>query len=156
MTTPVNLWLWLHIPLICFGYVLLVLASVLAITFLVQERLLKTRPSLAMQWRVPPLDLLERYIFRSIALAFPLLSVGIVLGALWAKQARGGYWAWDPSETFAGVTWFIYAGYLSIRGVVGWRGRKSTLLAVVGFVLVLTSLAAILFYSPLHQTGGAR
>jgi len=109
-----------------------------------------------MSWRVPPLDALDRFIFRTVCWAFPLLSLGILMGGFWAKQSRGVFWGWDPSETFALITWFVYAGYLGVRSVSGWRGRKSTYLALTGFAFILISLAVLLFYSPLHQMGGGR
>jgi ABC-type transport system involved in cytochrome c biogenesis permease subunit len=153
MNSPVSAWFLLHIPLLGGAYLLLGVASLAGLAFIVQERLIKTRPSLAVAWQAPSLETLERFIYRLILLAFPLLSAGILIGGLWAIQARGRFWGWDPSEMFTLVTWLIYSSYLILRWTLGWRGRKSTYVALAGFGLALATLAVLVFFSPLHQTG---
>ncbi|MGE5396544.1 MAG: cytochrome c biogenesis protein CcsA [Chitinophagales bacterium] len=79
----------------------------------------------------------DNSIYRIIAFGFAMLSLSIVLGAVWAEQAWGSYWSWDPKETWALVTWIIYAIYLHLHRQRGWRGKNSNLLIIAGFVLVL-------------------
>jgi ABC-type transport system involved in cytochrome c biogenesis permease subunit len=75
--------------------------------------------------------------YRLVAFAFPLLGLGIILGAVWANQAWGSYWSWDPKETAALVSWLVYAGYLHARLVLKWKGTKASIFNLVGFVCVI-------------------
>src|SRR5207302_2030253 len=148
-TTP-SKWLLWHIPLIGFSYVLLLAAAAAATLFIIQERRIKRHEALAVSSRLPSLDTMEAFIYRMILVSFPLLTLGILLGSHWALLTRGRYWGWDPTETFSFVTWMIYAIYLSLRWVRGWRGRRSTYLALAGFGIILLTLVALCFFSPLH------
>ncbi|HZP57392.1 MAG TPA: cytochrome c biogenesis protein CcsA, partial [Dehalococcoidia bacterium] len=86
---------------------------------------------------------------------FPMLALGIALGAWWANSAWGRYWGWDPKETSALVTWLIYAGYLHARGLRGWKGKRAAGILVVGYVGVLfTYFAVNLWVSGLHSYAG--
>ncbi|MDP3767490.1 MAG: c-type cytochrome biogenesis protein CcsB, partial [Dehalococcoidia bacterium] len=92
---------------------------------------------------------------RSVLVGFPLLTLGITLGAYWAHSAWGRYWGWDPKETSALLTWLIYAGYLHARNLRGWKGRGAAWLLVGGFVAVLFSYFAVnLWVSGLHSYAG--
>lgn len=145
--------LTLHIALILGAYALLFAASLAGSAFLLQEWRLKRR-RLVLAWTgIPSLDVLEEFVHRMIAWAFPLLSIGIVFGAVWARRVWGRYWGWDPKETFAFVTWTLYGLYLIIRHS-GWRGRKSVYLSLTGFVLVLITGLLVNGFSPLHHFRG--
>jgi cytochrome c-type biogenesis protein CcsB len=101
--------------------------------------------------RLPSLDVLDEVSYRAIALGFPMLTIGIVTGAIWADIAWGRWWGWDPKETWSLITWLYYGGYLHTRLTLGWRGRHSALIAVIGLVVVLiTYLGVNLFFSGLH------
>jgi ABC-type transport system involved in cytochrome c biogenesis permease subunit len=147
-------WLLLHIPLLILSYVLLLAAAAAAVLFILQERRIKRHEALAVSSRLPSLDTMEEFIYRMILVSFPLLTLGILLGSHWALLTRGRYWGWDPTETFSLVTWIIYAIYLLLRWGRGWRGRRSTYLALAGFGIILVTLVALCFYSPLHGIGG--
>jgi ABC-type transport system involved in cytochrome c biogenesis permease subunit len=98
------------------------------------------------------LDTLETITTTAISLGFPLLTLGIVTGAVWANQAWGTYWSWDPKETWSLITWLIYAAFLHARFARGFRGRRSALLAVFGFIsVVFTYLGVNLILSGLHS-----
>ena len=71
-----------------------------------------------------------------IGLGFPLLTIGIIAGAVWANEAWGSYWSWDPKETWALITWLVFAAYLHTRITRGWQGRRPAILAGVGFAVV--------------------
>ena len=105
--------------------------------------------------RLPSGETLEEIANRSVLVGFPLLTLGITLGAYWAHSAWGRYWGWDPKETSALVTWLIYAGYLHARNLRGWKGTASAWVLVVGFAAVLfTYFAVNLWVSGLHSYAG--
>lgn len=147
-------WLLLHIPLLLFSYLLLLAAAAAAVLFIIQERRIKRHQALAVVSRLPSLETMEAFIYRMILVSFPLLTLGILFGGHWALLTRGRYWGWDPTETFSFVTWIIYAIYLWLRWGRGWRGRRSTYLALAGFGIILLTLVALRFFSPLHGMGG--
>jgi cytochrome c-type biogenesis protein CcsB len=100
-------------------------------------------------------DMLDEITYKSIAIGFPIFTLGgLIFGAVWAEQAWGVYWSWDPKETWSLITWFIYAFYLHSRMIRGWRGRKVAIVAVVGFMAVIfTYLGVNLLLSGLHSYG---
>ena len=81
-------------------------------------------------------DTLDNISYRIIGLGFPLLTIGIIAGAVWANEAWGSYWSWDPKETWALITWLVFAAYLHARITKGWQGRKPAILAASGFMVV--------------------
>nr|WP_076387703.1 c-type cytochrome biogenesis protein CcsB [Vaginimicrobium propionicum] len=89
--------------------------------------------------------------YRSVVVAFPLLTISIILGALWANVAWGHYWSWDPKETAALVTWFIYGAYLHARVVRDWRGKKAAWLLVLGFTAIIFTYFGNLWFGGLHS-----
>ncbi|MFQ5878666.1 MAG: c-type cytochrome biogenesis protein CcsB [Dehalococcoidia bacterium] len=105
--------------------------------------------------RLPRGQLLEEVAHRSVLLGFPLLTLGVALGAYWGNSAWGRYWGWDPKETASLVTWLVYAGYMHMRGLRGWRGQRATLLLVAGFMAILFTFFAVnLWVSGLHSYAG--
>lgn len=101
-------------------------------------------------------ETLDEITYKSIAIGFPVFTLGaLVIGAIWANQAWGAYWSWDPKETWSLITWFVYAFYLHSRLMRGWRGEKAAIVAVVGFVAVIfTYLGVNLLLPGLHSYGG--
>ncbi|MEB3272872.1 MAG: c-type cytochrome biogenesis protein CcsB [Prochlorothrix sp.] len=81
-------------------------------------------------------DTLDNISYRIIGLGFPLLTIGIIAGAVWANEAWGTYWSWDPKETWALITWLVFAAYLHARITKGWQGRRPAILAATGFAVV--------------------
>ena len=105
--------------------------------------------------RLPKAALLDEIGYRSVMVGFPLLAVGIALGAYWGNSAWGRYWGWDPKETAALVTWLIYAAYLHTRGLRSWTGTRAAAILVLGFIGVLfTYFAVNLWVSGLHSYAG--
>jgi cytochrome c-type biogenesis protein CcsB len=94
---------------------------------------------------VPPLETLEEINYRSIVVGFPLLSAGILTGAVWAHYAWGTYWSWDPKETWSLITWIVYALFLHARFVKGWKGRRIAVLSLVGFLSVIFTYFGVNF-----------
>ena len=104
---------------------------------------------------MPVQDQLDDVTYRMIAIGWPLLTGGIITGAVWANSAWGTYWGWDPKETWSLITWFIYAIYLHARYVRGWKGTQMAVISAVGFLAVIfTYLGVNLVLSGLHSYGG--
>jgi cytochrome c-type biogenesis protein CcsB len=128
-------------------------AAVVGLLFLIwfQGMRLKT----FLKQYVPPLNQLDEVTYRMIAVGFPLLTGGIITGAVWANSAWGTYWGWDPKETWSLITWFVYAIYLHARYVRGWKGSQMAVISAVGFLAVIfTYLGVNLVLSGLHSYGG--
>jgi cytochrome c-type biogenesis protein CcsB len=103
---------------------------------------------------LPTPDLLDEVGYKTIAIGFPLLTIGIMTGAFWANVAWGTYWSWDPKETWSLIVWFIYAAYLHARITRGWKGKKAALLSIVGFSATLFCYLGVnLVLSGLHSYG---
>ena len=99
-------------------------------------------------------ETLDNISYRIIGLGFPLLTIGIIAGAVWANEAWGTYWSWDPKETWALITWLVFAAYLHARITRGWQGRRPALLAATGFVVVwICYLGVNLLGKGLHSYG---
>ena len=99
-------------------------------------------------------DTLDNISYRIIGLGFPLLTIGIIAGAVWANEAWGSYWSWDPKETWALITWLVFAAYLHARITKGWQGRRPAILAASGFVVVwICYLGVNLLGKGLHSYG---
>ena len=137
-----------HVAMMVLAYSALSVSFGAAVVYLVQGE--KNRFS-----RLPGAAVLDEVSYRSVMVGFPLLALGIALGAYWANSAWGRYWGWDPKETSSLVTWLIYAGYLHMRGLRRWQGTRSAVLLVVGFLAVLfTYFAVNLWVSGLHSYSG--
>jgi cytochrome c-type biogenesis protein CcsB len=100
---------------------------------------------------LPSADDLDRITYKTIGIAFPLLTLMIAAGAYWANRTWGSYWSWDPKETWAAITWLVYAGYLHMRITRGWRGRRAAYFAILGFgVVMFTFFGVTYLLSGLH------
>jgi cytochrome c-type biogenesis protein CcsB len=97
---------------------------------------------------LPSADELDRITYRTIAIAFPLLTLMIAAGAYWANRTWGSYWSWDPKETWAAITWLVYAGYLHMRITRGWRGRRAAYFAILGFAVVMFTFFGVTYLLP--------
>jgi cytochrome c-type biogenesis protein CcsB len=101
---------------------------------------------------VPSAAGLDRLAYRIIALAFPIWTFAVIAGAIWAQEAWGRYWGWDPKETWSFITWVVFAGYLHARATSGWKGRRAAVIALVGFAsLLVTYYAVNLWIVGLHS-----
>jgi len=97
---------------------------------------------------LPAADALDRITYKTIAIAFPLLTLMIAAGAYWANRTWGSYWSWDPKETWAAITWLVYAGYLHMRITRGWRGRRAAYFAILGFAVVMFTFFGVTYLLP--------
>ena len=145
-------WLPVHTLLLFFGYAVFAVAFGAGIMYLLMERELKAKRMGPVFRRLPSLDILDDINNRCLKIGFPLLTLGIITGSIWAEFAWGSYWSWDPKEVWSLITWLLYAALLHGRMTVGWRGRKAAILAIVGFCSVLfTFLGVNLLMSGLHS-----
>jgi cytochrome c-type biogenesis protein CcsB len=97
---------------------------------------------------LPSPDDLDRITYKTICIAFPLLTLMIAAGAYWANRTWGSYWSWDPKETWAAITWLVYAGYLHMRVTRGWRGRRAAYFAILGFAVVMFTFFGVTYLLP--------
>jgi len=97
---------------------------------------------------LPDADALDRITYKTVCIAFPLLTLMIAAGAYWANRAWGSYWNWDPKETWAAITWLVYAGYLHMRITRGWRGRRAAYFAILGFAVVMFTFFGVTYLLP--------
>lgn len=145
-------WFPVHVTLAFLGYAVFALAFSAGIMYLLQERRLKSKNFSALYFRLPSLDVLDSINYKCLTFGFPLMTMGIISGAVWANSAWGGYWRWDPKETWALITWFLYAALLHGRLSIGWRGRRAAIFAIVGFLcLLFTFLGVNLLLSGEHS-----
>ena len=97
---------------------------------------------------LPSAEVLDRITYKTICIAFPLLTLMIAAGAYWANLTWGSYWSWDPKETWAAITWLVYAGYLHMRITRGWRGRRAAYFAILGFAVVMFTFFGVTYLLP--------
>jgi len=146
-----SFWHPFHVIFAFLGNASFSLAFCCGIMYLIQEHQLKAKKVGAITQRLPSLKILDDLNYQSLTFGFPLLTLGIITGAIWAEYAWGRYWGWDPKETWSLITWFLYAALLHQRLTVGWRGRKAAIMAIVGFLAVLfTFLGVNLILPGLH------
>ncbi|MGQ9508446.1 MAG: c-type cytochrome biogenesis protein CcsB [Thermodesulfobacteriota bacterium] len=128
-------WLTIHVTTCFFGYAAFALSFGISILYLFQQKRIASHGE-GSKW-LPSLSLLDEINYRSIVIGFPMLTLGIITGAAWANYAWGSYWSWDPKETWSLITWFVYAAFLHARLTRDWRGEKTAILSIVGFIFVL-------------------
>ena len=128
-------WLWLHVSITLLGEAFFAVAFITSIMYLVADSREKKGVNKESALSSEKLDSIS---YRCIAVGFPLFTLGgLVFGMVWAYNAWGSYWSWDPKETWSLITWFVFALYLHTRIVMGWRGRRSALIAIIGFLAAL-------------------
>ena len=137
-------WLPIHVSVVSLGSGVFLVAGVASILFLLRtSRFAEPDTSGAfarMVQRLPDAQMLDRIAYRTTIFAFPVFGFGVIFGAIWAEQAWGRYWGWDPKETVAFVAWMVYAAYLHARSTAGWRDRRAAWINVAGFVAMVFNL----------------
>jgi cytochrome c-type biogenesis protein CcsB len=140
-------WMKIHVPANFIGYGTFALAAMVAFAYL-----LKSHGILAD--RLPALEVLDDVMYKAISVGFAFFTVATILGALWAADAWGGYWSWDPKETWALIVWLNYAAWLHMRLMAGLRGRAAAWWAVVGLLVTTFAFLGVnMFLSGLHSYG---
>jgi len=150
-------WLIAHVVTCFVGYAAFAVSFGVSIVYLLRMRAEARGIPKGSLWEyIPPASGLDEIGYKTIAIGFPLLTIGIVTGAFWANVAWGTYWSWDPKETWSLIVWLIYAAYLHARITRGWRGKKAAYLSIIGFAATLFCYLGVnLILSGLHSYGGA-
>jgi cytochrome c-type biogenesis protein CcsB len=146
-----NFWLISHVMAIFFGEAFFTLAAGLGVLYLIQENAIKTKKHRFFFKRLPSLELLDSTGYACIVVGFSMLTLGLITGLVYAKSYWGRFWSWDPKEVWSAITWIFYAILLHERLTVGWRGRRSAIMAIIGFgVLLFTFLGVNLLLEGHH------
>ena len=161
-------WLMMHVSMMMISYATLILGSLLSILYLAfnvfnqKEKKVILAPenseiSLKNEINYSKISLLQTidtWSYRIIGLGFPFLTIGIISGAVWANEAWGAYWSWDPKETWALITWLVFAVYLHSRLLKGWQGEKAAIVASGGFFVIWICYLGVNFLGKgLHSYG---
>ena len=125
--------MWVLVVLALLGYAALCLTCVAGIMYLIQERELKSKKPRAFYYRLPPLGTLDELSYRTMAVGFALITLGLIAGSVWGFVEWGTRWVVDSKIVLAFVTWAIYLAMIFARWTIGWRGRKAAYAAIVGF-----------------------
>jgi len=145
-------WLWIHTIMAFVSYAVFTIAFGAAVMYLFQQHFLKKKRLGGLFQKLPSLNTLDDINYRCLTVGFPLLTIAIITGAIWAEKAWGTYWSWDPKETWSLITWFIYAALLHGRMTTGWRGKRAALLSVAGFLIMLFTFIGVNLWLPgLHS-----
>ena len=152
-------WLPIHVSVVSIGSGVFLVAGVASILFLVKMSKLGAPdaqgPVARIVQRLPDAQTLDRIAYRTTVFAFPVFGFGVIFGAIWAEEAWGRYWGWDPKETVSFIAWVIYAAYLHARSTAGWRDKKAAWINVAGFVAMVFNLFFInLVTVGLHSYAG--
>jgi cytochrome c-type biogenesis protein CcsB len=155
-------WLAIHVSaaVLCFGAFTIgaALSGLYLVAQSAEDRVAEGKGpgrSAAIAERIPSADRLDLMSYRIHAFMFPIWTFAVIAGAIWAEAAWGRYWGWDPKETWAFITWVIYAAYLHARATAGWRGKKAAYVAIAGYATILFNYFVVnIFVQGLHSYSG--
>ena len=154
-------WLSIHVTAMTLSTGIFFVAAVLGGVYLAVDRYTRkvaagrARPGNALVRRLPTIEQLDRLTYRTIVFGFPVWTFGVIAGAIWADQAWGRYWGWDPVETWAFITWVLYAAFLHARATAGWRGRRAHYIQLLGFTSLMFNILVVqVFIAGLHSYAG--
>jgi cytochrome c-type biogenesis protein CcsB len=174
-------WLMMHVSMMLLSYGTLIMGSLLCILFLVisdykevdlkstgnsssffynvmldydEAKMVPSSPEVSNFGKLKLLQSIDNWSYRIIGLGFPFLTIGIISGGVWANEAWGSYWSWDPKETWALITWMVFATYLHARITKGWEGKKTAILGGLGFFVIWICYLGVNFLGKgLHSYG---
>jgi cytochrome c-type biogenesis protein CcsB len=152
-------WLPIHVSVVSLGSGVFLVAGVASILFLLKMSRFGAPaaqgPVARVVNRLPDAQTLDRIAYRTTIFAFPVFGFGVIFGAIWAEEAWGRYWGWDPKETVSFIAWVVYAAYLHARSTAGWRDKKAAWINIAGFVAMVFNLFFInLVTVGLHSYAG--
>lgn len=147
-------WMKIHVPANFVGYGAFAMSAMIGVAYLIVSRLQTVNPNARLLEALPDLTVMDELMHKAIALGFAFFTVATILGALWAAEAWGGYWSWDPKETWALIVWLNYAAWLHMRMTKGWHGRPMAWWAIIGLFVTLFAFVGVNMYlSGLHSYG---
>ncbi len=147
-----SVWLTLHVATMFLGNAIFALAFCAGIMYLLQERQIKTKSFGLLYRRLPSLEVLDSLNYVCLTFGFPLITIGLISGFVYAGAVWRSFWHWDPKEILSVVTWLIYAVLLHERLAVGWRGRRAAIMAIIGFsAILLTFVGASIILKGHHS-----
>lgn len=145
-------WFIAHVTTIFIGNGIFAITFITAIMYLIQEGQIKGKTLGSFYKRLPSLETLDKINHYSIIYGFPFLTLGMITGAIYAQEALGSYWRWDPKEVWTLITWLGYGILLHERLAVGWRGRRAALMSILCFsILIFTFLGGSIWLSDYHS-----
>ena len=154
-------WLSIHVTAMTLATGIFFVAAVLGVVYLAADRYARRLaagravPDNGIMRRLPTTEQLDRLTYRTIMFGFPVWTFGVIAGAIWADQAWGRYWGWDPVETWAFITWVLYAAFLHARATAGWRGRRAHYIQLLGFTSLMFNILVVqVFIAGLHSYAG--
>jgi cytochrome c-type biogenesis protein CcsB len=154
-------WLSIHVTAMTLATGIFFVAAVLGVVYLVADRYNRrvaagrAEPGNGIMRRLPTTEQLDRLTYRTIVFGFPVWTFGVIAGAIWADQAWGRYWGWDPVETWAFITWVLYAAFLHARATAGFRGRRAHYIQLLGFASLMFNILVVqVFITGLHSYAG--
>ncbi|MFO7785171.1 MAG: c-type cytochrome biogenesis protein CcsB [Thermodesulfobacteriota bacterium] len=147
-----SVWLTIHVVTVFAGDGMFAIMFGAAVMYLLQERQIKGKRFGFLYTRLPSLQTLDSINHHALVIGFPLLTLGMVTGAIYAQQALGSYWRWDPKEVWSLITWLAYAVLLHERLTVGWRGKRAAVMSIICFgLLIFTFVGVSLLFSDYHS-----
>jgi cytochrome c-type biogenesis protein CcsB len=154
-------WLAIHVTAMTLATGVFFVAAVIGVAYLFVDRHARRVAAGApagsdgILRRLPGPEVLDRLAYRTVVFGFPIWTFGVMAGAIWADRAWGSYWSWDPTETWAFITWVVYACFLHARATAGWRGRRAAFIQLTGFGCLLFNVLVISLVVPgLHSYAG--
>ena len=143
-------WLIAHVITCFFGYAAFALSLALSIMYLTKGLETGDRGSIFLRL-IPRKGILDELNYQMVVIGFLMLTLGIITGSVWANSAWGSYWSWDPKETWSLITWLVYASVIHSRMVRGWKGRRISMLCIIGFCCVLFTYLGVNYLAGLHS-----
>jgi cytochrome c-type biogenesis protein CcsB len=154
-------WLSIHVTAMTLSTGIFFVAFVFGVLYLVADvyrgrvEAGKAEPGNELLERIPSLTQLDKLTYRTVIFGFPVWTFGVIAGAIWADEAWGHYWSWDPVETWAFITWVLYAAYLHARATGGWRGRRAHYIQILGFISLAANILVVqTFITGMHSYAG--
>jgi cytochrome c-type biogenesis protein CcsB len=154
-------WLDIHVTAMTLATGIFFVAAVLGFVYLWIDRYTRrvaagrAAPGHGIIRRLPSIEQIDRLTYRTVVFGFPVWTFGVIAGAIWADQAWGRYWGWDPVETWAFITWVLYAAFLHARATAGWRGRRAHYVQLLGFTSLIFNIMVVqVFIAGLHSYSG--
>lgn len=139
-------WLPVHTMFSFTGSAAFLITFFISCVYLFAEKEMKKKRFSLMATRFPALDTLDSINYKCMSYGFLFLTIGIITGSIWANLAWGSYWSWDPKETWSLITWIVYAILIHNRLTIGWRGRKTAYMMIIGFFSMLVTFLGVNFF----------